>query len=190
MSKESIVERIITDAGEEASDIISRAENRAARILDEASLRADRRFKGAKAEVAQKSKAIFDGKAATARLDGAKAELAEKRRVIDHIYSEALDALIALDRKNALALAERLLTDFAEDGDEIVFAAGYKYAADVLKLDVVKRKKLKIGHGRERVDGGFILKGKNSDKDVSYGALLLLDREERQAELAAEIFKG
>lgn len=190
MSKESIVERIISDAEKEAENIISQAEIRAGQVVDDASLRAERKLAGVKAEVAQKVKSILDGKAATARLDGAKAELAEKRRVIDVVYKNALEALIALDKKTALALADRLLSYFAEEGDEIVFAANYKYPADVLKLDVVKEKKLKVSHAKASVDGGFVLKGKNCDKDVSYGALLQLDREEHQAEIAATVFKG
>ncbi len=36
--------------------------------------------------------------------------------------------------------------------------------------------------------GGFILKGKSCDKDVSYGAMLAADREERVAEIAAQLF--
>ena len=190
MSKESIVERIISDAEKEAENIISQSEARAAQAVDDASLRAERKLTGVRAEVAQKVKSILDGKAATARLDGAKAELAEKRRVIEAVYKNALEALVALDKKTALALADRLLSDFAEDGDEIVFAANYKYPAEILKLDVVKEKKLKASNDKASVEGGFVLKGKNSDKDVSYGALLQLDREERQAEIAATIFKG
>ncbi|MDE7087765.1 MAG: hypothetical protein K2O67_06200, partial [Clostridia bacterium] len=123
-------------------------------------------------------------------LDGAKASLAEKRRVIDVVYKNALEALISLDKKSSLALADRLLSEYADDGDEIAFASNYKYAAEVSKLDVVKEKKLKISNGKPGIDGGFILKGKNSDKDVSYGALLQFDREEYQAEIAAAVFKG
>ncbi|MDE7083498.1 MAG: hypothetical protein K2O89_07350 [Clostridia bacterium] len=190
MSKESIVQRIISDAEKEAENIISQAEARAAQAVDDASLRAERKLTGVKAEVAQKVKAILDGKAATARLDAAKAELREKRRVIDTVYKNALAALVALDKKGSLSLAERLLCEFAEEGDEILFAPNYKYSAEVSKLDVVKAKKLKISNAKADVGGGFVLKGKNSDKDVSYGALLQFDREERQAEIAAAIFKG
>lgn len=186
----AIVERIISDAEKESENIISQANARAAQVVDDASLRAERKLAGVKAEVAQKVKAILDGKAATARLDGAKAELAEKRRVIDAVYKNALDALNSLDKKSALTLADRLLSDFAEEGDEVLFAANYKYAAEVAKLDVFKDKKLKTASGKAEVAGGFILKGKNSDKNVSYGELLQFDREEHQAEIAAEIFKG
>ncbi len=190
MSKESIVERIISDAEKEAENIISQAEARAAQVTDDASLRAERKLVGVKAEVAQKVKAILDGKAATARLDGAKAELAEKRRVIDVVYKNALDALIDLDKKSSLALAEWLLVEFAEEGDEITFAPSYKYCAEIAKLDIVKEKSLKIAQGKSPVSGGFVLRGKYSDKDVSYDALIELDKEKHQAEIAASIFKG
>lgn len=190
MGVENIVERIISDAENEAALIVSSAEKQAGEIIDGANLSAERKLTGVKAEVAQKVKAILDGKAATARLDGAKAELAEKRRVIDEVYSSALKALNALDKKDALLLADRLLQSFAEEGDEVVFASGYKYAAEVSKLDVFKEKKLKLARGSGNFDGGFILCGKTADKDLSYGALLAADREERQAEIAANVFKG
>ena len=189
MSKESIVQRIISDAEKEAEDILSAAHSRATQALEEADKEAARRLAGVNAETAQKVKSILDGKAATARLDGAKVELAEKRRVIDSVYREALNALISLDKKSSLSLAERLLEAYAENGDEIVFSTDYKYATEVAALGVVKEKKLTTSKKGSGFDGGFILRGKNSDKDLSYGALLAADREEHQAEIAASIFK-
>lgn len=53
---------------------------------------------------------------------------------------------------------------------------------------MVAEKNLKNSGKTADIDGGFILIGKNSDKDLSYGALLALDREERQAEIAAKLF--
>lgn len=190
MSKESIVERIISDAEKEAEDILSAARVRAAQALEEADKEAARRLAGVKAETAQKVKSILDGKAATARLDGAKVELAEKRRVIDTVYREALNALISLNKQSSLSLAERLLEEFAEVGDEIVFSPDYKFAAEVAALGVVKEKKLSTSKKGAGFNGGFILRGKNSDKDLSYGALLAADREAHQAEIATKIFKG
>lgn len=190
MSKESIVERIISDAEKEAESIISQANERAAETLSDAQTRAERRLTGVKAEVAEKVKSITDGKAATARLDGAKALLAEKRRVIDVVYKSALAKLVALDKSASLSLADRLLSGYADEGDEIVFAQNYKYAAEVAALDTVKKKKLKISGEKREMDGGFILRGKSSDKDLSYGALLAVDREENQAAIAAAVFKG
>lgn len=192
MSKESIVQRIISDAEAEAESIIAEAEKRAADSIAAANERAGRSLAGTKAETAARAKALTDGKAATARLDCAKIELAEKRRAIDAAYDAALKSLIALDEKQSVALADRLLSEYAEKGDEIVFAANYKYASAVLKLDIVKEKALKFStgemSGENRIEGGFILKGKISDKDTSYSALLAADREKHVSEVAAELF--
>ncbi len=188
MGKEDIIQRILSDATAAADAIVSEAEKKAAEICAEAQKSADRRKIGTEAEIKEKAKSIADGKSATARLDCAKVLLAEKRRVIDEIYAQALSKMNALPQKEAVRLAERLLCDYAEQGDEIVFADGYKYAEQVASLHVVSEKKLKVSSKTANVNGGFVLCGKTVDKDVSYAALLTADREKRQAELAAEIF--
>ena len=188
MSKEAILERIISDAKTAAAATVAEAEGRAAEIIAEAEARAARDRQGTSAIIAERSKAIADGKAAAARLDAAKVMLAAKRGVIDEVYARALEKLKALPQKDAVRLAEGLLLSYAEDGDELVFATNFAYKAQVLKLAVVAEKNLKNSGKTADIDGGFILIGKNSDKDLSYGALLALDREERQAEIAAKLF--
>ncbi|MDE6356080.1 MAG: hypothetical protein K2L67_02440 [Clostridia bacterium] len=189
MGIENIVERIISDAEKSAEDMISAAREKAGEVIAAAEKHAERNRVGTEAELKVKIKSINDGKAATARLDSAKILLAEKRRVIDTVYEKALEKLIALDRRESVLIAERLLNAYAEEGDEIVFAANYKFAQDVAKLSVVAEKKLKIAIKGADVDGGFILRGEKSDKDLSYGALLSLDREAHQAEIAKRFFK-
>ncbi len=188
MSKEAILERIISDAKTAAAATVAEAEGRAAEIIAEAEARAERDRQGTSTIIAERSKAIADGKAATARLDAAKVMLAAKRGVIDEVYARALEKLKALPQKEAVRLAEGLLLSYAEDGDELVFATNFAYKAQVLKLAVVAEKNLKNSGKTADIDGGFILIGKNSDKDLSYGALLALDREERQGEVAAKLF--
>lgn len=189
MGKEVIVERIISDAEEEARAIIGAAEEKAALTDAEACRRAERRKAGEEAEVGEKVKGILDGKAATARLDCAKILLGEKRKVIDAVYERALKKLIALDKSETIGLAEKLLKQYAEQGDEIAFAVNFRYASDVASLPVVKEKNLKVSTKlADGICGGFMLIGKSSDKNLSYEAILAADREERQADLAAQIF--
>ena len=188
MSKEAILERIISDAQAAADATVAEAEGRAAEIIAEAEARAARDRQGTSAIIAERSKAIAEGKAAAARLDAAKVMLAAKRGVIDAVYARALEKLKALPQKDAVRLAEGLLLSYAEDGDELVFATNFADKAQVLKLAVVAEKNLKNSGKTADIDGGLILIGKNSDKDLSYGALLALDREERQAEIAAKLF--
>lgn len=189
MGVENIVERIISDAQTEASAIIAEAERQAENTVSDAKTQAERKLTGVKAETAQRVKSILDGKEATARLDCAKIELAEKRRVLDAVYEEALAKLIALAKRESVALSERLLTEYADEGDEIVFASGYKFVPEVMALDIVKEKKLTHSIGAGGISGGFVLKGKTADKDVSYSALLAVDREEHVSEIAEKLFK-
>ena len=190
MNEQAIVDRIISDAQAEAEAIIKDAEARAAQTVAKAGERAERTRKGTEAEVAEKAKGIFDGKAAAARLDCAKIMLAEKRGVIDEIYARALSELIALGEKETVVLASRLLDEFAEEGDEIIFAENFRYNQAVSKLSVIKERNLKVSAKTAPIQGGFMLSGKVSDKNLSYGALLSADREARQAEIAAEIFSN
>lgn len=189
MGKEEIVGRILSDAEAEAQTIIEEAEQKAEEQINAAQQAALRERQGSQAEAQAKANAIKDGKAAAARLDCAKISLAERRRVIDVIYVRALGEMLSLSKSDTLLLAKNLLTEYAEEGDEIVFAENYAYANEVEGLDIVKKLNLKVSPNREELDGGFVLRGEKSDKDLSYGALLSQDREERQSEIAAEIFK-
>ena len=188
MSGQSIVDRIISDAGDEARKIIENAESAAAQTVAFANERAERNRLGTEAEIKEKATAISDGKAAQARLECAKILLGEKRGVIDRVYAQALEKLISLSDGETVRFADRLLREYAENGDEILFAENFRCVQDVAKLSVVKEKKLKVSPKKVKIDGGFILRGKVSDKDISYGALLSADREERQAEIAAKLF--
>lgn len=188
MSKQDIVDRILSDARAEAEAVLATAEESAARILAEAERRAESEMQATRAAVEAKCKSVKDGKAASARLDGAKILLGEKRGVIDALYASALDKLRAMKPKDCLALTERLLKEYAEEGDEIVFADGFPCPSEVSALQVVKDRKLKITFGGADFVGGFVLRGKTSDKDLSYGALLAADRAEHEAEIAVELF--
>lgn len=189
MAKEAIVERIISDAQAEAQALVAEAEKKAEAAVAAASLRAETTKADTEKEVAARAKAIAEGKAATARLDSAKILLGEKRRVIDTVYARALEKLLALSEKECLSLTALLLERYAEEGDEIEFAENYIFPDKAVSLPVVKQKKLTVSSRRAKIDGGFLLRGTVSDKDLSYGALLGADREEHQAEIAAELFR-
>lgn len=189
MSEQAIVDRIISDARAEAEKIVALAEEKAKKTVGEARLKAERSEAGNRAEVKKRTESILEGKSASARLECAKIMLAEKRRVIDEIYKKALDGLNALTKSEALYLATRLLEQFAEEGDEIVFAKNYRYMKEVSDLSYVKEKGLKVSAKYADIEGGFILVGKSSDKNLSYTALLADDREANQADIALEVFK-
>jgi vacuolar-type H+-ATPase subunit E/Vma4 len=188
MGKQDIIDRIIADAEDEGAAIIAEAEKTASGIREQALKDAEERKALAVAQAQAKAKAIKDGKAATARLDGAKIMLSAKRGVLDGIYDRAYKKLMEIDRHDCVALSERLLKEFAEDGDSIVFSSSFPCKEEVAALSVVKQKHLNVMFDGADVDGGFILVGKNADKDVSLSAILNDDRQRYEAEIASQIF--
>ena len=190
MSIEKVVERIISDAETAAENAVLNAEKRAQEIIAEAEKQAERARIGTEAEVSAKCKALSDGMLAQSRLDGAKQLLSQKRRVIDSVYERVREQLNKLPKPEAVKLCARLLEQYAEEGDEIAFAPDFAYAKEVAALDEVKIKKLKVKPNDAKVDGGFVLRGKTADKDLSFGALVAADKEAYQAELALQIFNS
>ena len=188
MSREAIEQKILSDADAECEAIVSAANARAEQIVSEANARAEQELQDAQKELAILSRRMLDVNAATARLDGAKALLAEKRRVIETVYARALEKLLALGERESLRLLERLLTENAETGDEIVFDERFAFCEGAAKLSVVKERNLSICKTREKLGGGCILRGKRCDKDLSYPALLRADMDEHQSALAAKLF--
>ena len=189
MSTQVIVERILSDARAEAQGIVAEAEEKAAKLLADASTRLENARQQTEREVLEKRKSIFEKHAANARLDSAKLLLGEKRKVVDMLYAQALGRLQDLSKEDCLKLTEDLLEKYAEQGDVICFAEGFRYQTEVAALPVVKSKALKISSETLSIAGGMRLLGEKSDKDLSYEGLLAADREEYQAALAAEIFK-
>ena len=188
MSREEIVSRVLSDAQKEAEKIIADAKKRAEEIVQAAQAESQAEIAEAEKETYARAKLITEGKAATARLDGQKIVLAEKRRVIDGVYFRALAALLCLDEHDSVRLSERLLRENADEGDEIVFSENFSYADEVAALPIVRERELTVSGERPKLSGGFILRGKTSDKDVSYAAILAADREEHQAEIARAVF--
>ena len=188
MSTQNIVERILSDANAEAEKIINDGKLNAARIRQKCA--EDNKLKQDEAQVEVRAKITFltEKKQAAARLECAKLALSAKRRVIDQIYAMALSRLISLEKEQTLELAERLLESYAEQGDVIHLAQNFAYEKDLKLLPVIKAKGLSICEERESIDGGMILVGKISDKDLSYGALLSADRAQFESEIAAKIF--
>lgn len=189
MGVQDLVDRILSDAEAESQEIIAEAEKTAARILEEARARAESEMEKTKLSAEAKSKSIAETKAASARLDGGKILLSEKRGVIDDVYAEAAKRLAAMDKKDCLAFFKNLLEKYAEKGDEVVLAEKFPYTSDLAKFDVIKDRKLKLVFGGAKISGGFILRGKNSDRDLSIEALIAADRAQNEAEVAAQLLK-
>lgn len=188
MGREEITERILADAERDCERVLSDAEARAKSMIGEAEASAFRAKEETRAETEAQIGRLFEVRSAAARLDAQKLALGEKRRVLDVLYALALNALVKMNEKDSLALFSRLIEEYAEQGDEVVFAENFAYAEAAARLPVLKERGLTVAKERAKLEGGFMLRGKVCDKDLSYGALLSADAEENRAALAARLF--
>ena len=188
MSAQDIVARILSDANAEADEIVKNAELGAQKIVGEATAYAERVREDTAREVDERAQSLMEKRAADARLECAKILLTEKRKALDSVYALAMQRLVSLSKEDALCLYATLLECYAEDGDEIRLSQDCKYEADIASLPVIEKKHLTISSIRVPMQGGMLLTGEKSDKDLSFHALLSADKDENLATLAKELF--
>lgn len=193
MSVESIVERIRSDGKTEAEAILAAGKRKAEETENGAKAEAERLRRETESDVEKRAAAVAAHFAATARLDVKKIMLAARKKAVENVYAEAKKRLIHLGEEETLALFNRLLCLYAEEGDAVIFADGFRYTEGVKLLPVFAEKKLKaVSDGAAfagvKIDGGLYLAGKTADKDLSFDALLKADREENESRIAAELF--
>lgn len=193
MSVESIVERIRSDGKNEAEAILAAGKRKAEETENGAKAEAERLRRETESDVEKRAAAVAAHFAATARLDVKKIMLAARKKAVENVYAEAKKRLIDLGEEETLTLFNRLLCRYAEEGDAVIFADGFRYAEGVKLLPVFAEKKLKaVSDGAAfagvKIDGGLYLAGKTADKDLSFDALLKADREENESRIAAELF--
>lgn len=193
MSVESIVERIRSDGKTEAEAILAAGKRKAEETENGAKAEAERLRRETESDVEKRAAAVAAHFAATARLDVKKIMLAARKKAVENVYAEAKKRLIHLGEEETLTLFNWLLCLYAEEGDAVIFADGFRYTEGVKLLPVFAEKKLKaVSDGAAfagvKIDGGLYLAGKTADKDLSFDALLKADREENESRIAAELF--
>ena len=180
--KDAIIEKIISDADNRASAIISEAEEKARNNEKEALKEAEEAMK--KAEESYSS--IVSE--AIAEADVKKYRLALKQEVLGEVYSRAERKLKELGDEKYLAFIKKLFEEYAEGGEEVVIASSDEKRVTQSFLDKeLPQLKLKIT-GKGDFEGGFVLTCDKYDKTVTFGNLMRQYREETEAEIAAYLF--
>ena len=182
-----------SDGKTEAEAILAAGKRKAEETENGAKAEAERLRRETESDVEKRAAAVAAHFAATARLDVKKIMLAARKKAVENVYAEAKKRLIDLGEEETLTLFNRLLCLYAEEGDAVIFADGFRYTEGVKLLPVFGEKKLKaVSDGAAfagvKIDGGLYLAGKTADKDLSFDALLKADREENESRIATELF--
>lgn len=189
MSKEAIVEKILSDAGIRAESFVSEQKEKADDILAEAAEQCKSYIYTFQAETDKMVSDIESRAKTVAELDARKIMLAKKTELLDRVFNRAVEKLVELDRETARRLLLGML-GAAEDGDVITLGKrqqGCLDKEDIERLAAKKGISLALSDEPGNFDG-MILSGNGVDKNLTYGVEIALLRESIETEIAKEIF--
>ncbi len=189
MSREAIVDKIVSDAENRANSFIEEQSQKAHDIFAEAAeqcrvyndnfqMETDRMV----ADIDARSKSV-------AELEVKKLHLAARMKVLDDVFLRAEEKLTSLDGITLKKLLIGML-DEAEDGDTVV--VGKRQAGALSKEDVDRaaaKRNISLSLSEEAGDfDGMIISGKGVDKNLTFDVEISLLRDSLEAQIAKEIF--
>ena len=190
MSKEAIVEKIISDAHLRAESIIGEANAKADEVISVAAEECKEYLYSTKSET---DRMVFDVDARSktvAELDAKKLTLAAKTKVLDVVYERTLENLRNLDKEAYSALVFGMLEN-AKDGDVVTISKREKDIVTKESLaEFAKKKGIKLTLAEQfgDFDGGIVLGGNGVDKNFTFEVEVALLKEQTEAKTAKEIF--
>jgi V/A-type H+-transporting ATPase subunit E len=196
MNADQVVEKILSQAREEASKITAAAKDAAGKENQRLEKEAEdyRRETNKLAEAAGQDK--LSRMMAAARMQNAKNALSARGQILDELFDRVKQRIEQLPDNEYLELMKRLLGKCVQTGQEEVVVGKNESRinqAFINKLNVEllwqAKGGLRLSATREDIGGGFILtSGKvriNSSTDVMVSQL----RDKMEMELAAELFR-
>lgn len=184
---DNLITRILSEAGETASEIRREAEASCSKIAEQCNEKIADLHAQQERERVRTAQSIVDGYRIRAELDGRKEALADKRSVLDHAFELVYNELVGLDETRRSALYLRLLNTEAKSGDRVSPAPSDRMAVlsaiSGLPFEVV------VSDTDAEIDGGFILYGNGYEKNCSLRSVLNELREAEETNVAKILFR-
>ena len=195
MNADQVVDKILSEARQQAEATIRQAQER------EAAEQA--RLDGQMAQFEQESQTLAARAAeaekfqrlAVARLEMAKEYLATKTAVLDEVFAQARQKIATLPENEYRDLMGRLMAEAVEQGDEEVVPGKGDDRVDQKLVDSVNaglkadgKGNLTLSSEKAGIDGGFLLKRGKIRTNVSVDVLLERARTDLEMELAEDLF--
>lgn len=186
---EAIINKIISDAEENANAILSGAEKTASETIEKAKELANAKIVAERESAENDARLVVERKKTVGVLDSRKIALRARQELLDECFEKAEQKILSLPKDEYLDFIGKLIEENADDGDEIVLSPTEKYISKefVEKLSEKTGKKLGISEERENYVGGVILRSSSCDKNLTLKALLRTLREKSEREVAAAL---
>ncbi len=197
MSVEKIVEKILSDARAEAQRIVEGARAQAAQIAEQAQLEAQRQRELILTQAQQEAQSRRRAQLAAATAAARNAVLEAKRTILTKVFEQVAERLATMPAQDYKSWLLRLLVESSETGDEeVILSAGDRQTlgeplireANAQLAQHGKKGALKLSVETRDIGRGFVLKGRNSETNVTLKTLLRRAQEELEIEVAQLLF--
>jgi V/A-type H+/Na+-transporting ATPase subunit E len=195
---ERIIRRILDDAAGKSETIKADAVEKAGAVEAEAKQKASRKqeqiLEQARKEAGEQKRRIVG----VAQLEARKDLLTAKQQLISEAFHISLDQLAGMDDSAYLSVIRNMLLSMVETGTETVVCS----AADLERIpedfwkevnDALagqgKKGELTLSKESREIRGGFILQAEGAEINCSFEALLEMQRDDLEPEVAAVLFK-
>lgn len=190
MSKEAIIDKILSDANLKGDAIIGEANEKANEIISLAANQCKDYLYKSKTEIDRLTLEIDERSRSVAELDARKLLLAAKAQVLDSVYAKTLEKLRNLDKEQYSAMIFSMLEN-AKDGDVVTVSEREKDIVTKESLaDFAKKKgiSLTLADKFGDFDGGVIISENGVDNNFTLEVEVALLREQTETKIAKEIF--
>lgn len=190
MSKEAIIDKILSDANLKGDAIIGEANEKADEIISLAAKQCKDYLYKSKTEIDRLTLEIDERSRSVADLDARKLLLAAKTQVLDSVYAKTLEKLRNLDKEQYSALIFAMLEN-AKDGDVVTVSEREKDIVTKESLaDFAKKKgiSLTLADKFGDFDGGVVISENGVDNNFTLEVEVALLREQTETKIAKEIF--
>ena len=191
-SSKVILDKIINDTTAIINENIKKANDTASEIISKAQADADAQVADFKSGLKAEYNEILRRGEVVANLDAKKILMSAKSKAVDNLFQKTLEQLALLDKKKYLAIIKNLLKKYAEDGDIVIISSQDKgKITQKFVDDIAKNMGIKLSLAKDfgSFNGGVILAGKNSDKNLSFDMELLQLREECETQISSMLFE-
>ena len=195
MNVEQVIQKILADAQEEASNIKKQQEAKLAAEnseFDEKLADYNRQSEELATKRAQEKKSHM---LAAARMKVAKEYLAEKRQLINEVFKEAEEKIKNLPEEEYLELMSKLMINAIDTGDEEIIIDPSEKRIDQRLIKQVNRElgpgykgNLRLSEETQEIGAGFVLKRGSIYKNASLKVLIEQAQKDLEIELANELF--
>lgn len=188
---DNIINKIITDATEQAEEITLSAQKKADNLYCDTQKKVNDYKNELDSQLANYKSEYEKRMNTVAELDIKKQLLGIKKEQLNKVLVSAKEKLLGMPKIDYLKIIEKMISSNANDGDEVIIS---KQDKDVITESFISKvgsnikKKITLSNNYGDFTGGIILSSANVDKNLTFDVELKAIFEEKETEISKILF--